>query len=54
MSGCEIGHHHRTSEQRRSKGAHPEKVVKVICGREEIRDIFESSFNGEQKTLERA
>ena len=26
---------------------HPEKVVKVICGRNEICDVFEGSFDGE-------
>jgi len=33
--------------------AHPEEVVKVICGRNEICDVFEVSFDGEQKTLKR-
>jgi hypothetical protein len=36
-----------------STGAHPEPVVKVICGRNEICDVFELSFDGEQKTLKR-
>jgi len=31
----------------------PEPVVKVICGRNEICDVFEVSFDGEQKTLKR-
>jgi hypothetical protein len=31
--------------------SHPEEIVKVICGRNEICDVFEVSFDGEQKML---
>lgn len=31
--------------------AHSEEVVKVICGRNEVCDVFEVSFDGEQKML---
>jgi hypothetical protein len=33
--------------------ANPEEVLKVVCGGDEICDIFEVSLDGEQKTLER-
>jgi len=33
---------------------HPEEVIKIVCGRDEIRHILEGSFDGEQKTLESA
>lgn len=36
----------RTRTKQRT-GAHPEEVVKVICGRNEICDVFEVSFDGE-------
>lgn len=36
-----------------STGAHPEEEFKVIGGRNEVCDIFEISFDGEQKTLRR-
>jgi hypothetical protein len=32
--------------------ANPEEVLKVICGGDEICDIFEVGLDGEQKTLE--
>jgi len=34
--------------------ADPEEVLKILCGRDEIRHILEGSFDGEQKTLESA
>jgi len=39
--------------QARGAGAYTEEVLKVICGRNEICNIFEVSFDGEQKTLKR-
>jgi len=34
--------------------ANPEEELKVVCGGDDICDIFEGSFDGEQKTLESA
>lgn len=34
--------------------ANPEEVLKIVCGRDEIRHIVEGGFDGEQKTLESA
>jgi len=33
---------------------HPEEELKVVCGGDEICDIFEGSFDGEQKTHHRS
>lgn len=35
-------------------GANPEEELKVVCGGDEVCDIVEGSFDGEQKTLESA
>jgi hypothetical protein len=44
----------RIEAKTRHEGADPEEVLIVVCGGNEIGDIFEGSFDGEQKTLKRA
>jgi hypothetical protein len=39
---------------RMAAAANPEEVFKIVCGRDEIRHIFEVGLDGEQKTLESA